>query len=191
MRIELNLASRPTENRRRYVVLTATAMVVLLALAVFQGAMYWRRWGSGRQTEHRVVEMQAEIKRLDDEQKQLEASLQRPEAVQVFDASYFLNGLIRQKSFSWTQLFMDLEKLVPYGVEISSIHPDVQENNRIDLSMMVAGKTTDDLLEFVRRLEGSDKFGIPTLRTETPPESTTAAAPGVARLSLTVIYVQK
>ncbi len=191
MRIELNLASRPTENRRRFVVLTGTAMVVLLALAVFQGAMYWRRWGSGRQTERRVVEMQAEIKRLDDEQKRLEASLQRPEAVQVFDASYFLNGLILQKSFSWTRLFMDLEKLVPYGIQITSIHPMVQETNRIDLDMMVAGKSTDELTDFVSRLEHSDKFGTVLVRTEAPPEGGTATSPGVARLSLTVTYVQK
>lgn len=189
MRIELNLASRPTENRRRFVVLAGTGIGILLALAIFQGAMYGRRWGSGRQSERRAAEIQAEIQRLDQQQNALDQSLRRPEAARVFDASYFLNGLILQKSFSWTQLFMDLEKLVPYNVQVTSIHPSVVEANRIELDLLVAGKSTDDLLEFVRRLERSEKFGTPTVRTEAPPEPGQPSS--TARLSVTVGYVQK
>lgn len=188
MRIELNLATRPTEKRRRFLVLAGTGMVVLLALAVFQGAWYWHRWAGERNVARRTSQALANINRLDDEQKRLIDSLQRPEAVRIFDASYFLNSLILQKGFSWTQLFMDLEKLVPNDVQVVAIHPQVLDANRISLDLQVAGKSTEQLLEFVRRLERGDKFGSTELKQEMPPPG---GVDNTARLTLSVIYAQK
>jgi type IV pilus assembly protein PilN len=187
MRIELNLASRPTENRRRFLVLAGTGIALLLALAVYQGASYWRKWGSERETARRTLELQAEIRRLDAQQQKLEESLRRPEAVQVLETSYFLNGLILQKSFSWTRIFMDLEQLMPDDVQVATIHPIVKESG-IQLDMTLVAKNSDQMAEFVRRLERSEKFGKPVLKQETPPAG---GLENSARLSLTVDYVQK
>jgi len=188
MRIELNLATRPTENRRRFLALTGTGIVVLLALAVLQGAWYWHRWAGERDVARRTTQAQAETKRLDEEQKTLADSFERQEAVRIFDTSYFLNTLILQKGFSWTQLFMDLEKLVPSDVQVVAIHPQVLDSNSINLDLQVAGKNIEQLLEFVRQLERSDKFWRTELKQETPPAGGMDSS---TRLTLSVIYAQK
>lgn len=194
MRIELNLASRPIVNRRRVLVLGTAAFVVLLGLAIFQAATYARNWGSGRAIAENVARLESQSTQLQREQKQLEDRLKRPDAVQVLDLSYFLNSLIIQKSFSWTQTFMDLEKIVPDDVLIVSLRPEVLEPNRVRLDLVAIGKSPDALLDFVRRLEQSDKFSEPLLRQYTPPPpTTTPAGPAneTARLTFSVIYVQK
>lgn len=189
MRIELNLASRPTENRRRFYVLTGTGVVLLTLLAVMQASAYWHNWGSGRDVGARTAQMRSELDRLETEQKRLEQGLAQPQAREVLEMSYFLNSLIFQKSISWTQIFMDLENLMPNQVQILSIRPQVLENNQVRLEMQIAGQSTDQLLEFLRRVEKSDKFGTPVLSQENPP---VAGAPdNAARLTLTVLYAQK
>ncbi len=188
MRVELNLASRPSENHRRYLMVAGTGVAVLLLLAVLQGATYLRNWSGGRDVGRRAAELQAQVARLDTEQKQLEQALRQPQAAEVLDLSYFLNTLILQKSFSWTRTFMDMEKLIPNDVQVISIRPEVLEANKIALEMVVTGKSTEELLELVRRIETSDKFGTPVVRQETPPEGTSDVS---ARLSLAVTYVQK
>ncbi len=189
MRIELNLASRPTENRRRFYVLVGTGAAVLLALALLQGTAFFRDWWSGRDLARQTERLRAETLRLETEQRKLELQLRLPEVRYVLDRSYFLNSLILQKSVSWTQIFMDLEKLMPDRVQVLSIHPEMLDGRQIRLDMSVAGESMGQLLELLRRIEKSDKFNNPVLSSEQPPP-VGGQDPSI-RLTLTVLYAQK
>ncbi len=189
MRVELNLASRPTVNRRRFNVLAGSALLLLLLLAVAQGVAYFHSWGSDRAIGLMAERMRAEIARMESERNKLEQQLQQPEAREVIERAQFLNSLILQKSISWTQLFMDLEKLMPSRAQVISIRPEVLDTQQIRLEMSVAGESMDQLLEFVRRIETSEKFGTPVLQQEVPPGA--GASDPTIRLGLTVLYAQK
>ena len=189
MRIELNLATRPTVNRRRFYVLAGSGVVLLLILAVVQAASLARSWSSGRGFGDRTVQLRAGIDTLETEQGALEQDLQQPQARDVIDRSYFLNSLILQKSVSWTQIFMDLEKLMPDRVLVTSIRPEMMENNQVRLDMAIQGESVPQVLEFLRRIEKSDKFGSPVVSTETPPARGEKEAS--VKVSLSVLYVQK
>ncbi len=186
MRIELNLATRPLENQRRFYVLTGTSAVLLLLLAGIQGTIFFRDWWSGREVSKQTERLRAEVGRLETEQKKLEQELEQPRAQQVMERSHFLNSLLRHKGISWTLIFMDLEKLVPDRVQVASIRPEVLDSNRVRLEMMVTGESFGSLVEFLRRIEKSDKFGTPVLSIETPPDKDTSI-----KLALSVSYAQK
>jgi Tfp pilus assembly protein PilN len=69
----------------------------------------------------------------------------------------FLMTLFRKKSFSWTGLFNELEKLTPPSVRITSIAPE-EEKGEILVTMTVVGRSLQDILEMVRALESSSFF---------------------------------
>ena len=47
--------------------------------------------------------------------------LRRPQNADVLEQSVFLNALLKRKGISWTKIFADLEKVVPYNVRIIQI----------------------------------------------------------------------
>lgn len=189
MRIELNLATRPIENQRRFYVLAGASLVLLLLLAGIQGTIYFRDWWSGREVGLQTERLRAEVGRLEAEQKKLEEELKQPRAQQLMERAYFLNSLLLHKGISWTQIFMDLEKLMPERVQVTSIRPEIVDSGRVRLEMMVSGESIEQLLELLRRVERSDKFGMPVLSVETPPAGT--AQDSSIKLALSVSYAQK
>jgi Tfp pilus assembly protein PilN len=200
-RLQLNLATRPFERRRRFVVLTmASAALLVLATVVLAGVFY-RNYTSERTHSHQMNTLRQEIARLDAEQKRLEEALQRPEAVDVLDRSYFLNSLIRQKAVSWTRLFMDLEKILPDRVQIAGLKPVVKEDKdappgsplEMDLQLEAASDNLTGLLELSHRMEKSEQFHDQKYSLEQPCEKAGQVSQQecLYRLVLSVTYVQK
>ncbi len=189
MRIELNLASRPVGNLRRYYVLAGTGAVLLTLLAAAQATIFFRGWWGGREDRQETEHRRSEVPRLEAEEKKLKQQIEQPQAQDVMDRSYFLNALIFQKSVSWTQILMDLEEMVPDRVMVVSIRPEIVERSRVRLEMLVVGESIGQLLEFLRRIESSAKFGTPVLSQEVPAQD--ADKDPSVKLELSVFYGQK
>ena len=67
--------------------------------------------------------------------------MRRPENAEVLERSLFLNTLIDRKAISWTKIFEDLEKVMPYNVRLVSVRlPAVDSNNQVLLDMVVGAK---------------------------------------------------
>jgi len=61
--------------------------------------------------------------------------------------------LIERKSFSWTRVLEDLEKVMPARVHLVGIHPELDDDNQLLLKLAVAGDSHDRALELARRME--------------------------------------
>lgn len=157
MRVRLNLATSPLENTRRFVVFsTAIAAAGLLAMGLLSWNVYsMRRSNTAIRLEQAQVEtdMQALRRRRSD----LETFFNRPETIQRRELSSFLNGLIAQRAFPWTQIFMDLERSLPDGVRIISIEPRLAADH-LELHLTIGAKTDDAKLQFLKSLENSHSF---------------------------------
>ena len=46
--------------------------------------------------------------------------------------AHFLNQLLLRKSFSWTAVMMDLENVLPTGVQVTAIEPQVTADGDVD-----------------------------------------------------------
>src|SRR6185437_6905203 len=166
MRIEINLASQPFQDAQRFVRQWSLTLglVGLLTLALMAGAVL--RLRSWTVEEHRINELQAQIAQGDREIAQAQAFLNRPENRDTRDKSLILNELIARKAFSWTEVFSDLERIMPPRLHVVSIRPELTPDNQLALVMMVAGESRERALDLVRRMEKSPRFREPQIVAE-------------------------
>ena len=166
MRIEINLASQPFQDAQRFVRQWSLTlgMVGLLTLALVAGAVL--RLRSWTVEEHRINALQAQIAQGDREIAQAQAFLNRPENRDTRDKSLILNELIARKAFSWTEVFSDLERIMPPRLHVVSIRPELTPDNQLALVMMVAGESRERALDLVRRMEKSPRFREPQIVAE-------------------------
>lgn len=188
MRVPINLASEPFRRDRPLLVGSAALAVVLTLLLIYQvGAIV-----SGR---HQAADIRIAIERentqlqaIAAQQAKLNATLRRPENAEVLERSLFLNTLIERKAISWTKIFADLEKVMPYNVRLVSVRlPEVDSNNQVLLDMVVGAKDVPPILELFKRLEGSPQFGDTSVQSSAPPSQTDP----FYRYHFTVTYAQK
>lgn len=161
MRINLNLASRPYQDLRRFysiwggglaAMILFTALVVTLAVLRFQENRHdWRL----------LEKKNEEIVRLQQQQDDAVRILNRPENRGTRDHSQFLNDAILRKSFSWTAVLADLERLMPPRVHLVSITPQLDKQRRLVVKMVVNGETREGTVDVVKQLERSKHFRYP------------------------------
>ena len=167
MKIAVNLASRPYEDEGQFygrwgtaLALTVlfTAFMVFISIRHYQSSQ--REWESARQAQDKLVELKRES-------AQAQQILARPENRGTRDESQFLNSAILRKSFSWTKLMEDMEKVMPAGLRVTAIAPVVDQRNRFVLKMQVEGENRDTAVELLRNMEKSAHFRSPQLGLET------------------------
>ena len=166
MRTTINLASQPFEDAQRFVrqwTLTL-GLVGLLTLVLVVGAVL--RLRSWSVEERRIHDLQAQLAQGDREIGQAQAFLNRPENRDTRDKSLILNDLIARKAFSWTEVFSDLERIMPPHLHVVSIRPELTPDNQLALRMMVAGESRERALELVRHMEQSPRFRQPQIVAE-------------------------
>jgi type IV pilus assembly protein PilN len=166
MRVTLNLASHPyVELRPLYQRLRVVALLLLVT-----GGLFW--WVL-RTQQQKAAEAHARANTIDssitqtrDERQKAEASMRQPQNAAVLAQAHFLNNLFLHKSFSWTAVMMDLEQVLPAGVQVVSIDPVPAKDGSVTIHMRVAGPR-DKAVALVRNLEHSRRFRTPRIVGET------------------------
>ena len=187
MKIRLNLATRPLETHRRF--LAAAGLVGTLAgLALM--ILSWRVYAVRKADQEFRAKMDQVQRRMIDlrqQRQELERFFDRPENRNLHDRSAYLNSLIDQRSFNWTQMFMDLEKLLPGGVRVVSISPKL-EKGRVSVKLVIGTTSDESKLKFLKALESSKEFtGIAVLSERTPTRGESA---DVSFVELTAWYLR-
>jgi type IV pilus assembly protein PilN len=176
MRFNINLATQPYQDVQRFFVrwgLAMFAVALLTAGLIYSAGTAFLSW---RNLNKDVRTVRAQIAEREREKSGAEAVLARPENRDTRDRSQFLNTLIARKAFSWTEVFSDLEKIVPPRLHVVSIRPIVNERNQLELHLSVAGSSHESAIELVRRLEESPHFTHAEIMSDT---EQTAAGPDV------------
>ncbi len=91
--------------------------------------------------------------------------MRQPGNQAVLERSRFLNEVFARKSFSWTATMMDLERVLPYGVQVTSIDPVITKEGDVQIRLRVTGDR-DRTIQLVRNLERSQRFVAPRLAAE-------------------------
>ena len=174
MKIPINLASSPYENLRPYYTGAGVAALVLLALAL----LFVTKERQDRQETSLLTEqtqqMEREQEEMQQEQQALEQWLATPAVQQIQAQSAFLNSLLLRKNLSWTQMFMDLEKILPARAQVVSIRPSVNSSAEAQLNLTVAATETGPLVEFLKNLESTPRFGSAVVQSQQFSSSKTA-----------------
>lgn len=166
MRVTLNLASRPFYELRPLLLRLRilAGLLVVLALALFVML---------RHEENKAAVAQAAVHRwtvatenLEQEWRQDQALMREPANAATLDKSEFLNQQFVRKSFSWTTALMDLELVLPQGVQVISIDPRMSKEGQVTMRLRVDGPR-DKVVELVTNLEKSPHFLNPRVAGET------------------------
>ena len=166
MRIDINLASQPYEDRRKFWLrwgppLAALGLLTLwLLYSVISGLIV------AYKDTALIRARQAQIASRDQEKASAEALLNLPQNRNTRDRSQFLNDLFQRKAFSWTRVFEDMEQVMPARLHVVSIHPEMGDGNQLEIKLQVAGESRERALELVRRMEASKRFQQTHIATE-------------------------
>ncbi|HET9216793.1 MAG TPA: PilN domain-containing protein [Terriglobia bacterium] len=155
---DLNLSTRPFKPYRAA---NFGLLVVLLALiAVSAGQLLSYQQYSSLADESRQAEQDVRMSNdeLTAQVQQLNAKMASGNANAKLSEVELLNRLLVRKSFSWTAVFANLERVMSDDVRLVSLIPFVDEKGQIGLTMNIRGRTLSDATAFLRTLEDSDIF---------------------------------
>jgi Tfp pilus assembly protein PilN len=154
----LNLSTRPFPAYRAANVGLTAVLVVLIGVSVWQGVSYARYTRAAAQIRSEERAARTESDGLGAKYQQLDTKLNTTTAKAKQNEIGYLNSLIVRKGFSWTRVFSVLEQMIPEGVHLTSLRPEIGENGKMILHIDVRGKNIVDVSDFIDLLEKSDVF---------------------------------
>lgn len=165
LRVPLNLASKPFFNNRKFYAATLLLGLVLVGLSAANLLLYLAHRSQSLRLNRELANQTAEAGRLEQEQQEVWARLQRPETEDFLNLVDYLNPLIARRTFSWTRFLNRLEDLVPHQVQIVAITPRIAESE-IVVEIFCNARSGADYIEFISRLEADADFYQVNLMTE-------------------------
>jgi Tfp pilus assembly protein PilN len=158
MRARLNLATKPLVTHRRFLVGAAALATVAGIIFLILG---WNAYAASRaeaKLQQQIREIRAERADLEVRRDRLKDFFSQPENAKLSERAAYLNSIIDQSSFLWTQMFMDLEHVKPGGVRVLSISQKMVKGN-MEVRLKVGASSDEAKLKFIRALESSNAFG--------------------------------
>jgi type IV pilus assembly protein PilN len=165
VRIAINLATRPYVELDRQLRNLRIALGVLALLAIALGVWLHSMSTRAKEQQRQMDALNAQASMLQRERAANEARLRQPVNAATLSRNQFLNTLFARKSFSWTAVLMDLEEVLPSGVQVSSIEPILAPSGEVTIRLRVLGDRDRTVL-LVKNLEQSKRFIAPQLAGE-------------------------
>lgn len=179
MRLNINLAKKPFYNRRLFWL----SFLVVMGVLLLAGQWMLKEVSSAKtvaaRLEQEVKKQQAELKTLE---KQYNVPIQplNPTQIQEIEAAA---QLIKQRSFSWTQMLSEFELALPKTIRIISITPTKEEDAlNIPLNIKVYSKSVKDLTDMIAEMDKVGVFQVNLVNQEVPLQN------GDIGFSLDVLY---
>jgi type IV pilus assembly protein PilN len=157
MRISVNLATRPFVELRPLIARLRLAMGLLALLAIGLGFGLHALNARARTARAQMDGLKAKTLAFQQQKQRNEARMRQPQNRGVLERSQFLNNVFAWKSFSWTAVMMDLEKVLPAGVQVTSLEPQIAKDGSVNIRLRVNGDR-DRAVQLVRNLETSQRF---------------------------------
>jgi type IV pilus assembly protein PilN len=179
MKVSINLASKPFVELRPLFARLRLAMggLAVLAVGLSVGVHFYAI--QAKQATAAMDALKAQTLAVQEKTAANERRMRLPENQGVLARSQFLNALFARKAFSWTGVMMDLERVVPAGVQVTSIDPEISKQGEVTIHLRVTGDR-DKAVQLVRNLEVSKDFINPRLGSEQALNSEKAKAIGAA-----------
>lgn len=187
LRIPINLASEPFRRDRAMLIASSALAEVLFVSAILIGSLVWHERSRAAETRVALDKLEQTVRQQSVEQARLDGVLRQTQNAEVLDRNLFLNQLIARKAISWTQLFSDIEKVLPGTVRLVSVRPQITGQNQVVLDMTVGATSSEPVIDMLMRLEASPLFGATTITTMLPPSQNET----LYRYRLSVNYAQK
>jgi len=182
MKVRLNLSTKPLDTHRRF--LAGSSITAVIAGFVFLG-LGWHVYSARKvNAEQRVRTeiMRQEMAKLEVQRKDLERYFSKKEIAELHDRAAYINNILDARSFNWTLMFMDLERILPGGVRVISIEPK-QVGGHVEVKLTVGASSDETELKFIKALEDSKEFSEVQVTSVHRPNSVTSGDQEVVQLT--------
>jgi Tfp pilus assembly protein PilN len=155
--IEINLSSSPYRNDTPLWV----ALLSLAGLAI--GFTAYNSWGfaTAKETTDRLnAELtghRQNMERIKQESEQITKQLSTIDRDLYATQVEFVNEILSQRNFSWTEMFNALEDVVPWSVRLTSVRP-LFEGDRVAIQVSGVANNFQALLSLQEQVEGYPQF---------------------------------
>ena len=165
----------PFYNERAVHLLLALAGVVVVVLTAFNAIRIIALSRQNTELSSLINRDHDEAQRLTREAQRIRAGINQAELEATANAAALANSLIDQRTFSWTEFFNHIEETLPPDVMLTSVRPSFTDNVTT-IQMTVLGRRSEDLDEFMEKLEATGRSTQCCRPSGTPPTGSTAAA---------------
>jgi Tfp pilus assembly protein PilN len=156
----LNLSSHPFRNRTLPWTTAAAVSLVSLLVIVYVLTETSRARAQADLAERNVARMREERTAIEAKAKEVRQEIPRDQ-LEVLNAAH---ALVDRKSFSWSQLFADLEAVMPQTVRVQRIGVSdvVQQGGetRAELEMVVVGKAPENVTGMMAAMARTGGFTV-------------------------------
>ncbi len=166
MRIQLNLASRPFVELGPLYLRLRILIILLAVMAVPLWLLLSSEKQKASEAHARLAAVEQNIQAIQTQQAAFQSQMREPKNAAILSQSQFLNALFAQKAFSWTAVMMDLENVLPSGVQVMNLDPVVSRDGKVTIRLRVSGPH-ERAVDLIRNLEHSHRFLSPRLADET------------------------
>ena len=180
--LRANLSTRPFYNERAVQLLLALAGVIVLALTAFNIIRIVTLSRQNTELSSGMSRDREEAARFRREAAAIRRGINQAELKTIVAAAQEANMLIDQRTFSWTEFFNHIEETLPPDVMLTEVKPSFQEEATI-ISMTVLGRRTEDVDEFIEKLEETGHFK------DVLPKQHARTEDGLTRVLITSVYV--
>jgi type IV pilus assembly protein PilN len=187
MRIPINLASQPFRHNRALLLGSGFLAVIMIGTLVMLISLARTDARHKRDSAKQLEEARVQLNTVRKDLTAVERELRQQHNEAVLERCVLLNDILLRKGISWTRIFSDLEKVIPYNVQVLQIRPQIDKNNHIYLQMVLGADQPAHITACIEKLEASEVFGATRVTTIVPPSQTDP----LFRYQVTVIYAQK
>jgi hypothetical protein len=165
MYVRLNLATNPLLSHRRF--LAGSAVVGILGFLLFLG-LGWRAYDLRKAEENlrgRESKIEKEMATVEQQREELQRYFAQQEAAGFQDHAKFVVGVLQARSINWTQMFIDLERILPLGVRVVRIEPKL-DKGIVTVHFLVGATSEEAKLKLLKSFENSSAFSHVALQSE-------------------------
>ena len=156
--LKTNLATRPFYNERAVQFVLGAVAVLVLGVSAFNAFELIRLTESQRTLGAHAVEAEGEAGKLRSEAAAIRAQINAKELEVVANAAREANSIIDQRSFSWSDLFDELEHTLPDDVRITAVDPALSPQGEFIVNIATQARRSEDLDAFIEALEKTGSF---------------------------------
>jgi Tfp pilus assembly protein PilN len=156
--LRTNLSTRPFYNIRAVQVSLGALALLVAMLTVLNLVQLVRLTASERALGARAQQAESEAQRFRDEARRIRSQIDAKELSEVAAAAQEANAIIDLRTFSWSDLFVQLESTLPESVRLTSFRPQEDREGRLVMNLGVQARRVQDLESFLDALEKTGRF---------------------------------
>jgi hypothetical protein len=165
MIIRNNLATNPVKNYSLYFLGCLVLLGAALLFTLFNARSLLSWQSESNRLQVNISEQQKKRADLQNEASKLRLRITQIKTPQFINETEFMNNAIKRRTFSWTTLFDEFERIFPENVKMVSVYPQINDE-QINITMEVAGKSLNDIVQLISVLQSAPAFSEVVLKSE-------------------------